>query len=681
MVLLMSTLGASAQQAYIDLVPLFDADVFLQSGGTGLADPLDEDGRFLDAGTLPVGFAGGSPVVTQDGRAKFQFASLQQAGLDAALINGQSIGIPEGRYASLDMAMLAAPGSFANPFAEIEFLYADGTKDTSRLGPVAGWFTSPVAFDNTFFRYTDDSQVETIVSIPTDFSPDDYYYLLQEQGNGNAGGSRFIDGTGFALYLIDGFVDVDTATLGVTVGNNFVVSIATEYWDPTVSTTEGYTVLANSMELYEGFEHRALGNLKQYTFDVSPYLAENTGELWILFTDATPSNGWGPYLQNITLFTGSSVTFETTLQVAVDASNAEVHAQFQTDGNDEEKKYLYDNNASGPSNRGHRYADGSGALTYRFDLPDDTTEATLAVDLANNFIVSLAGSSDVVRYHSVAVGSADENNYLIDAGGSNPGDNYRFADGEAYMIYQFDLPDDISTAFAQIHIGNQFVIEGAAGASGAFEVEMDWVVESGEETTDNSNLDYYTINLSKYLLNNPGNIVRLRFSDGVPSNGWGPYLKSIIIVDQEETGNNDFEPVLNAMDLFGEDIHNEYNKGYYTIDLTPALQNNAKKEVFVRFTDASPGDGWGPGVFWMAVYSGELDVQSDRLVFDDLKTTMGDPVAFGAGLLHRRYLLNPAKTLSGISLPEVEGDGDQVYLLAATLNGGDAPVSDWMLHE
>ena len=133
--------------------------------------------------------------------------------------------------------------------------------------------------------------------------------------------------------------------------------------------------------------------------------------------------------------------------------------------------------------------------------------------------------------------------------------------------------------------------------------------------------------------------------------------------------------VLNSMDLFGEDIHNEYNKGYYEIDLASVLQDNPEKEVFIRFTDQSTNDGWGPGIFWMAVYSGELEILSDRYVFENLKTTSGNPVNHGVNLLHRRYTLDAQKTLNQITLPEAEG----VYLLAATLNAGDTAVSDWML--
>ena len=134
---------------------------------------------------------------------------------------------------------------------------------------------------------------------------------------------------------------------------------ATEYLDPGVSTTEGYTVVADSMALYDGFEHRALGNLKPYEIDLAPYLARGTGEVYLLFTDGTTSNGWGPFIQQVLLYSGTAKSFEGAIEPPIDASQATVHAQFRT-STDAEKPYLYDNSGSGPSNRGHRFADGSG---------------------------------------------------------------------------------------------------------------------------------------------------------------------------------------------------------------------------------------------------------------------------------------------------------------------------------
>jgi hypothetical protein len=675
--LLITSVSMVSAQTYIDLKPQFDADTFLETGGAGLGTGLDGEGRRIDAGTLPGNYVDGSPMTTQDGRAKFQFAPFKQSSLDALVVTGQVIVVPEGKYESLDLAMLSAPGSSANPFREIELRYADGSKEAKRLGPLAGLLTSPTDFENVFFRFTDNSQVQTLQNFPTDFGAEEANYLVTQSGNGNSGGNRFIDGNGFAVYRIGDLAALTQATLAVTVGNNFVISLATHFVDdPSVPITNGFTVIANSMELYNGLDHHALVNLKQYDFDISSYLAQGSGELYILLTDASPSDGWGPFVQRIRLFTGTPTNFEADLQPTVDTSRATVYTMFRTDGTTNDLAHLYDNSGSGPSNIRHRFADATQSITYRIDLPDDVTTAKMTLDMNNNFVVSLSGPSDVIRYHTVTPGTTNEGDYLVDAGGSNLGDGFRFADGTGYMVYQFDLPDNVTNAIARVFVANQFVIEAAAGTSGEFRVEKDWFAETGLATTDNSNLGDYNVDLAPYLINNPSKIVQLRLRDGVPSDGWGPFLKRISIVSGSDPV---FKPVLSSQDIYGQDVKSGPSKKYYTIDLTSTLSNNPTKEVLVKFTDGSTTDGSGPGIFWMAVYSGEIDIQGDRLVFNDLKTTIdgGPPVTgLGAGIIHRRYALNGNKVLSAIALPSRHpaSGANEIYLLGATLNSAVTPA-------
>jgi hypothetical protein len=194
-----NVLGSQAQ-TFLDLTTLFDVDAVLEPNGTGLGNALDAEGRRLAAGTLPAGYADGVAIGTQDGRARFKFGNLKQSSLDAVRMNGQVLDVVDGSYESLDLALLSAPGALAYPFGELELRYTDGTRATRRLGPVPGWFNSPMAFDHTLYRFTDSSQVETILSFRTDFSDTEAAQLVQERGNGNAGGTRFVDGTGYVLY-------------------------------------------------------------------------------------------------------------------------------------------------------------------------------------------------------------------------------------------------------------------------------------------------------------------------------------------------------------------------------------------------------------------------------------------------------------------------------------------------
>ena len=57
---------------------------------------------------------------------------MKQSGLDAVALSGQTVDVEDGNYQYLDLALLAAPGAFNDPFPTIDFLYADGTSQSER---------------------------------------------------------------------------------------------------------------------------------------------------------------------------------------------------------------------------------------------------------------------------------------------------------------------------------------------------------------------------------------------------------------------------------------------------------------------------------------------------------------------------------------------------------------------
>ena len=91
---------ATHAQTYVDLSQSFNADVFLESGGTGLGDPLDDQARRIDATTLPSTFTDGSIVTTTNGQGTFRFAPLKTQSLDAVKVDGQTIDVVESETAA-----------------------------------------------------------------------------------------------------------------------------------------------------------------------------------------------------------------------------------------------------------------------------------------------------------------------------------------------------------------------------------------------------------------------------------------------------------------------------------------------------------------------------------------------------------------------------------------------------
>jgi len=145
--LLMACSG-TAQPVYLDLKSLFDTDIILESGGTPLTSPLDSARDRIDGKTLPSAYQDAMPFVS--GSSSFSFAPLNQSSLDAAAIHSQVIPVPNGRYEALDLALLAAPGSYASPFTTLQLRYADGSAEQKQFGPIPGWFASPTDFDHSY---------------------------------------------------------------------------------------------------------------------------------------------------------------------------------------------------------------------------------------------------------------------------------------------------------------------------------------------------------------------------------------------------------------------------------------------------------------------------------------------------------------------------------------------------
>jgi hypothetical protein len=158
----LAALPGLAQPVYLDLATRFDVDAVLEPGGTPLSDPLEDDRERIDGNTLPSAHVDGVPSATVDGRTTFKFAPLRSSSRDAVAINGQTLTVPAAAYGSLDLALLAAPGSYGHPFNVLELRYSDGSMTSGAGGPCQAWFASPTAFDHSYFSYTDNSGVQTL---------------------------------------------------------------------------------------------------------------------------------------------------------------------------------------------------------------------------------------------------------------------------------------------------------------------------------------------------------------------------------------------------------------------------------------------------------------------------------------------------------------------------------------
>ena len=120
-------------------------------------------------------------------------------------------------------------------------------------------------------------------------------------------------------------------------------------------------------------EERKLHNRKIYTLDLSPY-AVATGSVAVRFRDASPNDGWGPFVASAELHVGGQLA-----------------ASFQA-GSEVETRFLtYDNDSR--FNGEARFADGMASWTYQFDNLPRNTPVLLSIDMGNGFEVSAASVS------------------------------------------------------------------------------------------------------------------------------------------------------------------------------------------------------------------------------------------------------------------------------------------------
>lgn len=674
MAMLLLSLPIVAEDVHLDLSNLIDRDGFVPDG-QGSGDPLSEDGDWLDAASLPSDYTDGSPYPTRDGFTTFLYGPLSGDSPDCCRVDGQEIGVPAGEYGQLHLALVSPDTTLMDLSREITLNYQDGTSEMVTLGPFADWYGTPARFFDAAFSWVDDSAVEEHLSIRT--KENDYDYIIESTGSttSDAFDFTFVDATSVLIYEFDLEDSLTDATLAIDMQNNFVVSISTDFGGT-------FTEVLNSMELF-GEDIHSGSNRDVYEVDLAPFLEQMPENiLWIQFTDGSTADGWGPAIWTVEVYSGETVRYEGEPLTEIDTSNATVYADFRTDGSDDEAQYLVDDQSNAPTAANHRFADGGGFITYGFDLPDDISEAKASVNMEANFVVSVATERNLTTHIDFIAGGEDEE-YIWEQQGSVGRPTDRFVDAAGYLIYWLDLPDDLTAARLDIDMQNNFLV--SVGKDVYPEnLVLDSMAMFGEDIHNGSNRSVYTVDLAPYLEDNATNEVFVMFEDGSTADGWGPDIFRVSVKSGSE---GEYSEVLNAMDVTADAPvpftgSNTGNKKYYTIDLSPFLENNSSNEVFVKFTDGTPENGYGPGLFRMLVYSGEIVPQIDGLAMEGIMTTSGLPdnaYPWGANFMRRAYPVNPVKTLQSIVLPEIRDEWD-IFLFAATLQGEGTGVTDWSVY-
>ena len=226
--------------------------------------------------------------------------------------------------------------------------------------------------------------IENAFSMATDGTALETQYLYEDNGSGTFDSGtekwRFADNSSSWVYGF-GFSDaLSSAKLELDLGGQYQVSISSDgsNWLPLAGSVQAVPRSILKFEL--------------------PAEMDKTTKLYIKFSDADTSDGFGPGLQNLTikykLVGGASESAPGTLQQPA----VENVFSMATDGTALETHYLNEDNGSGTFDNGTekwRFADNSNSWVYGFGFSDALSSAKLELNLGGQYQVSISsdGSS------------------------------------------------------------------------------------------------------------------------------------------------------------------------------------------------------------------------------------------------------------------------------------------------
>jgi hypothetical protein len=257
-----------------------------------------------------------------------------------------------------------------------------------------------------------------------------------------------------------------------------------------------------------------------------------------------------------------------------------------------------------------RFMDGTSVLTYELSLATDLIDATLKIDMHNNFVVALSkdgGTTYATVLNSQTMFGKDVHD------GSNR---------SVYSVGLYDWLDENPTKTLRVRFTDGSTGDGWGPQVFKVSVTKRTDIQTLVSITPNVNDKYPDGTLKPWVLAATGSAMELRpdsrFMDGTSQLIYELDLPDLVtaatlkidmhnnfVVGLMKETEWDFTEVLNSQTLYGTDIHNGSNRQIYELDLAPWLEDNPNRKLQVRFTDGSMGDGWGPQVFKVLVTQGQ----------------------------------------------------------------------------
>ncbi|MEK0315704.1 GxGYxYP domain-containing protein [Cohnella sp. 56] len=425
--------------------------------------------------------------------------------------------------------------------------------------------------------FTDKSQLRSH-RMATNGDGEEAPFLYADSGSFVVNGTtRVADGTESFVYRFDLANDAVHAVATLDLYNNYRVYASADgvAWTPAA---------AAASDVHDG------SNRADVNVDLSALLAVGNASktVYLKFADGSTGDGWGAALSRLELFTDTGDIMD---------------ADFKTVGNGAETPYLLRDDGSYlvyGNQQGRRVADGGASFVYRFNLEDDAVRASAVMRLENNYRVY--ASADGAAWTLVAAAAADVHDgsnradvnvdltALLAGGNASKTIYLKFADGSpsdgwgaglGRIAIVTDLSEASSVRFVPDGQGAEAPYLHADSGSGIYAGQARYADGTGYWVY-RFDLDDAT-NRAHVLLDLANNY---RVSASTDGSTWTSVLAA------------------------ASDTHDLSNRGWRAVDLTAYATAGASRTVYLKFADGSTGDGWGPALFGLELYTDRSQLES-----------------------------------------------------------------------
>lgn len=256
----------------------------------------------------------------------------------------------------------------------------------------------------------------------TVFSDEEMNYYYYDMNSFDSGVTRYNDGDGFIIYEFP-ISEGDThAQLTWRIRSQYKVSVTNT--DP--DNWEGYEVIHQAQPTEEELADQRpyWGDYEAESItvhDLSKWCENNTnGKIWVMMSDADPSNGWGGGIYKNTPVTFWSGTTEapaveqpkTKEELAADILaqyDFADGAQYFIAGTSTEKTYMH-TEGGWINETNDRYHDNEAYTIYQFDVKASDTQALLHGAFNNQYVIcaTMGDPTDMAGYTEIAVAEPNE---------------------------------------------------------------------------------------------------------------------------------------------------------------------------------------------------------------------------------------------------------------------------------